>query len=868
MNDRRSLILVVLLVQLFLVPTVVFLVPEPVEAVGDLVLLEHGSVRYEGGGTYTYSTVLGEYNTYDGSRYNYYLYDDDRHSVEFAGHTLRLYDWYATFENESQVLVDDVRWVVQYWRTQGQGSWRELDLWEHSYLPVIEGNNFLTFGQRYTDGFSVLDVWYAVRNYDQVKITLNFTAYEARTYRFVWQFTGVDGEPDTLPNGVEFGDVNIGWGDSELDATYEWWAGNRKCDVTFDEIVMGAGQTFVLDPSVHPVLAADSDDDWWNTATDTHYVSSTEDYIRDDAGDEYDYAAQARFALAIVKDATINSANVSFYDEYDGASETAKMWRIDEANCGSLEGDASMPAVDESEYDNVDFDNSVGWDTYDITTITQSQINLAGWSSGNYLGMRCNFTSTSGSHDWYDYQHANSYHPYMNVTYTIEAANNAPSNDGCTLEDPDDSDNLYALYKDYTFTSNVSDADGFADIDYIEMSCYSGSAYWTVRYDEDIDTFSEEAGASYITLQGASAAVEAGNDIDVTWEIQIEWAHGDLTNYDLRQYVVDDEPESDTDDYDLNYDYETRLDITTGPTLSDGTGTVDRGDYNQLDSVTASGTIDYYNSAISPDSGDVDVWISCTDVAGGPWSDLTLSAGAFSTTVDSDDIVGLDSYTFKVVAEGGGAGGTDLSHATHTDTYIADRLQVTITADDTSVINGTQVNFTLTVVYDYDNSAFGEYVVNITNDAVAWYNFNSGNVSLFNDTDADTTNVYTASDCWNESTHGITEFTSNSESVTWSAAPPITTTTTTIIANDTIFYQLFLSMDMWGYLGPLALVIGGYFVAKKEKILGVLYFVVECLFVVQYIALVSATPEYWWHILILLLGGLFTCVYPLWDRRR
>ena len=81
-----------------------------------------------------------------------------------------------------------------------------------------------------------------------------------------------------------------------------------------------------------------------------------------------------------------------------------------------------------------------------------------------------------------------------------------------------------------------------------------------------------------------------------------------------------------------------------------------------------------------------------------------------------------------------------------------------------------------------------------------------------------------------------------------------------------IFNELFLSLEMWGYLGPFALVFIGYVLTKKEKFLGVLWFVVECLFVARYLALIDATPDYWWHIFILLLGGLFTCVYPLLDR--
>jgi H+/Cl- antiporter ClcA len=83
-----------------------------------------------------------------------------------------------------------------------------------------------------------------------------------------------------------------------------------------------------------------------------------------------------------------------------------------------------------------------------------------------------------------------------------------------------------------------------------------------------------------------------------------------------------------------------------------------------------------------------------------------------------------------------------------------------------------------------------------------------------------------------------------------------------------IFNDIFLSQEMYGYLGVFLLIVGGYIIAQKSVFLGVIWFIVECLFVGQYLSLVDTTPAYWWHIFILLLGGLLTCVYPLWDRKR
>jgi hypothetical protein len=82
---------------------------------------------------------------------------------------------------------------------------------------------------------------------------------------------------------------------------------------------------------------------------------------------------------------------------------------------------------------------------------------------------------------------------------------------------------------------------------------------------------------------------------------------------------------------------------------------------------------------------------------------------------------------------------------------------------------------------------------------------------------------------------------------------------------DELFYELFLSTEISGYLGPLALVIIGSMIMKKDKALGIFVFIVECLVMAQYLALVDATPNYWWQIIILLLGVIL-CTIQMIDR--
>ena len=86
-----------------------------------------------------------------------------------------------------------------------------------------------------------------------------------------------------------------------------------------------------------------------------------------------------------------------------------------------------------------------------------------------------------------------------------------------------------------------------------------------------------------------------------------------------------------------------------------------------------------------------------------------------------------------------------------------------------------------------------------------------------------------------------------------------------VIETENIFELLFLSTEMWGYLGPVGLVVIGFLLTKKERSLGIFMIIVDSLIIAQYLALIEATPEYWWHVIILLLG-VVQCAIVLIDR--
>jgi len=289
------------------------------------------------------------------------------------------------------------------------------------------------------------------------------------------------------------------------------------------------------------------------------------------------------------------------------------------------------------------------------------------------------------------------------VTITWGGTTAAPVNDAIpVLVNPDDSSFMYARLKFYIITSNVSDLQGYADIDYIELSLWDNARsleVWRVRYTQSTNTFTIEQGSSYIQLSSGSSFIKTGNDIDITWLIKIDWDHSDLSNIDIRQYVIDSSLLSDENWYEVDWDVETRINYSTLPTLSDSRGDLDTND------LECSGIVVYYGSTIHPLANETDIWI-LHDISG-TWTSDVNGLGAFTvTSIASSSVVRLNVYTIKVVNEGDGSGGSDLYYTTsRTVQFITDRIEFYLSGVEDSRINVNDTGVVWwNIRYEYDHA--------------------------------------------------------------------------------------------------------------------------------------------------------------------
>jgi len=485
----------------------------------------------------------------------------------------------------------------------------------------------------------------------------------------------------------------------------------------------GSGSGFTVNFSIYHNSALDSFIGW--------ELDWTGDTIADASGSfstDYIYAWESAGTIAgLDTQAEIDACTVRFTHNKGGAGPD--LLQIDAARLGISQAGSSVYDLDlEVGWTAADFDETneelciyggtQGSEALRVDVWNGSWTNVitdlaAGWNNisvSSYLTdatFEIRFTDTSD-----DAVEADTWQVEGVLLHTWTPSYTPANDQAPTLDNPSDTDNMYAQYLEYQVTVYVSDQNGFADIDFLEIGLWDNTQtteYCRFRYDEDTNAFSEEYDAgTYVTLNtGSSTATESGNDIDATFYFTIDWDFPDSTDLDANCTVIDTQTESATTWYEVNWDVETRLDYSVLPSVNDASGTADRGNLDS--SFSLSGTVIYYTSVDDfPSSAAVDVWVSAPEygTSAGPWSDLTLTSGVFDVTCYADDVVGQDTYTIKIVEEGAGSGGTDLYYTTSaTDTYIADRVQVqSYSVADNRVDIGASVNVDFTLYYDYDDS--------------------------------------------------------------------------------------------------------------------------------------------------------------------
>ncbi|MHA1960479.1 MAG: DUF2341 domain-containing protein [Candidatus Thorarchaeota archaeon] len=263
-----------------------------------------------------------------------------------------------------------------------------------------------------------------------------------------------------------------------------------------------------------------------------------------------------------------------------------------------------------------------------------------------------------------------------------------------------DDGGLFARHRVYLVDIDFSHSGGYSMFDHVELEGEWSSGSWKMRFDEGTNVFSEQTGTSYIELVGANCSyTKSGDFLNLTFGFMIEWAHPDDVDVYMNATAVDStglwgDPVETSD-----YDVASKVDVTN-LVLNDGSGLADDGDTDGT--VVANMTVVYHMSELEPDESVVDVYVYQNDVGSSPWQ-MSRSGDFYIGNVVADDVVGLDTYSTKVVVNGTGFGGTDVTNTGDTDMYIADKVKVIyIAASNDFPDSGSDVVITVGLTQDYD----------------------------------------------------------------------------------------------------------------------------------------------------------------------
>ncbi len=245
--------------------------------------------------------------------------------------------------------------------------------------------------------------------------------------------------------------------------------------------------------------------------------------------------------------------------------------------------------------------------------------------------------------------------------YAWNETDNYPVINDAVLTNPDDTDNLYAGYKEYLFTVNVSDDDGFGDIDYVRIAFESPDEqyYWKAGFQEDTGVFIEELYPGNITLETTSTNVSGSNYLNITFAITIEIAHGTVSDFRLGVFVNDTASNEDHTHFALGYDTEVNIDVANAVVLpSEGPGGT---------LVTITGEITYFDSTLIPSMDYYDIWfVSMNSTIQLQVTEWDTDTGLFTGVFQTGTTIGTEAIAVGAQTEGGeGRGGTCLCHDVH-----------------------------------------------------------------------------------------------------------------------------------------------------------------------------------------------------------
>jgi len=292
----------------------------------------------------------------------------------------------------------------------------------------------------------------------------------------------------------------------------------------------------------------------------------------------------------------------------------------------------------------------------------------------------------------------------------------------------------------YTFQANISNPN--QELNYVNLILDPTGENLTVKWTRSDNTFNEESDPNnYITLSGNS--LSNGNQWTLNFQITFSWNYPDEGLHSVRLICMNASNIIKSENFANVYRVENDLIIYSA--------NVDDDRVNPSQNITFDGYV-YYQGTITPPPSGTKVHIKLGGTVKG--TATTSLSGYYTKEISAESAVG--SYTYNVTCEH--------SNEDKTVDVDVDKLEGLITADSYEVSEGTQVNLTLTVKRQLDDSDVVSFTATIGRNGTSWLTISN---KSFNDTGITTGHWTYSILSLIDNTYGLNDFDSNSPTISW-----------------------------------------------------------------------------------------------------
>lgn len=472
---------------------------------------------------------------------------------------------------------------------------------------------------------------------------------------------------------------------------------------------LDSGKMYVIWENNHP--GDDSGDGALGRLYDGSWEANQTIWMRDDLSEShhnkmrYSVVVKNNYDIIYFRDARyvqtngdVNNNGTWVY-EYDYSGDS---WsRIKQVSTGGTVGFVTINKTTEDMWffythtnaGSEDFGDGIYYVRYTDSTTT--------W--GDEVTVDATVTGLNHLHGFYEQRDGHLGVAYVDASwlYFIAVSENiAPTNEGVTITNMDDTNYLYPQKRDYLFQALYNDADAtgselYHELDFVMIAFTDGTNWINASFQMPEESWALQSGSSVATIvSGSCSNSTSGNQLTTTFAIRLQWDIQDALNIELYQWCNDTSNAIDSwEEKQTNY-ANIESDLQTSFSIDD-----DRGDISQ--SITASGTVTYEGSPAYPpgiEFTSVSVYDSGDNNEG---TDSTIINGAWTVTFNAPSTAGIDTYNLYINMID--ADYTDAEETAHTDTFITGGLKLTGLTSPSFLGNG-QYQYQIQITYAYDDS--------------------------------------------------------------------------------------------------------------------------------------------------------------------